>query len=301
MRFFGASVARSLLFSGVALAAAVYAFQQHRGGQAQRQAEWVESEKERYFPVLCFDILTVESVRFDHRKKPIELSLKDRWRLADGQPIEDAKLQVLLAQLRGLKAQKMDSKPDLEGLGLSDPTQTLEVRSGIHDQTCRVSLGQKHPTKPLYVLQRVQGDERLVGWAKLKPSGEQIIDLDELKATTVLPLRAGQIDGLSIHPQVGISPYQLNRAPGAFIVLDAGEEQRADQKLTEALLNQLVGLKGVLAEPDTPLSDPDLVVKVGHAPLNTRLEFYRQDDGLWIRTQGSVSYTHLTLPTIYSV
>jgi len=45
MRFFSAPIARSLLFSGVALALAVYAFQQHRGGQAQRQADWVEAEK----------------------------------------------------------------------------------------------------------------------------------------------------------------------------------------------------------------------------------------------------------------
>jgi len=288
MQFFSAPIARSLLFSGVALALAVFAFQQHRGGQAQRQADWVEAEEDRYFSALCFDVLTVDKVRLSDPKGSVELRLKDRWRHADGQPVEDAKLQIILAQLRGLQVEKIEPRPKDDALGLSIPTQTLEVSSSLNDKTCRLSLGQKHPTKPLYVLRRTDGQDDLVGWAKLKPSGGQLIDLNELAAVTILPLRAGQIDGLSIQPQVGNSPYQIRRARGLFVLTKAGDEQRADKELVEILLTKLVGLKGALEPSKTQLSDPDLVVVVGHAPLSTRLEFYRQNEALLIATQGFV-------------
>ena len=288
MTWLSPSVVRALLLSAIALVGSVALYNQYQATQELDHAQTLRDQKERYFSGLCFDSLTIDQVQIKDAKHDIQLRLKDRWRTADGGVIEDRKLQIVLAELRGLQVERMDHPNTLESLGLEPPKQALMVKSSIDPDVCHLSLGAKHPTKPLFVLQRNYQQKQLIGWAKVKTSADVLIDSSLLEVETILPLSVGQIDSLAVEPQVGLSAYQIRRRPGYYLLKTDAKEVRADRVTVEHILNQLVGLKGELQRQPIPLSDPDFILTIGHSPLKTRLAFYTQTDRLIIATKDLV-------------
>ena len=288
MTWLSPSIVRALLLSAIALVGSVVLYNHYQTTRELDDTQVLKDEKERYFSALCFDSLTVDQVRIKDSKNDIELRLKDRWRTADEGVIEDRKLQIILAELRGLQVERMEHPSALESLGLEPPQQSLTIKSSTHAESCRVHLGAKHPTQPLFIIQRdFQGDRR-IGWAKVKTSAGVLLNSASLEVETIVPLSMGQIDSLAVEPQVGLSAYQIRRRPGYYLLITDDRETRADRVMVEELLSQLVGLKGQLQKKPIPLSDPDFVLTIGHAPLKTRLAFYRQSDRLIIAIQDLI-------------
>ncbi|MBD36065.1 MAG: hypothetical protein CL512_04790 [Actinobacteria bacterium] len=282
MAWLSPSVTRALVVSAIALVGSLIFYSQYQTSKEEDQARALKFEKERFFNALCFDALTVDQVLIEDSKQKTQLRLEDRWRRANNGVIEDQKLKVALAELRGLRVERLDNPGQLASLGLDIPEQTLTVKSSIHKDSCRVSLGAKHPTKPFVVIQRRYQKQESIGWAKLRNSTGALIDLNQLKATTILPLSVGQIDSLAVAPQVGLSAYEIRRRHGYFLLVTPDQEERADRQTVDQVLTQLVGLKGELKTSATALSDPDLVLTIGHSPLKTRLAFYRQSERLLV-------------------
>ena len=162
MTWLSPSIVRALLLSAIALVGSVFLYHQYQTTIELDHAQTLKEEKERYFKALCFDALTIDQVRIEGTKGDLELRLKDRWRAADNGVIEDRKLQILLSELRGLQVERLDHPGALESLGLEPPQQSLTAKSSIHPDSCRVSLGAKHPTKPLFVLQRDYQHHQLI-------------------------------------------------------------------------------------------------------------------------------------------
>ncbi len=288
MAWLSPSVVRALLVSAVALVGSVALYNQYQITSDSDRKDLLKEQENRLFNALCFDALTIDQVQISEPKQEARLILKDRWRTADNGPIEDRKLQIVLAELRGLKVERLDQPNDLESLGLEPARQTITVKSSTHAESCRLSLGAKHPTKPWFVLKRDYEQRQAIGWAKVKTTNEVLIDLKSMQAETIVPLTMGQIDSLSIEPQVGLAAYQIRRRPGFYLLMAQELEVRADRVMVEELLSRLVGLKGRLQKEPPALSDPDVVVTVGHAPLKSRLAFYRQSDQLMIATNDLV-------------
>ncbi|MEE2835876.1 MAG: hypothetical protein VYB65_07665 [Myxococcota bacterium] len=282
------SIARALLFSGVAVSLAVALWLRQHEAADEQGLESTLAQKQRLFSPLCFDPAVTDQVRFEDRGAAVELRLKDRWRDAEQRVIEDRKLEVILATLRTTRAERLDGSVVPSDLGLEPPRHALELESSQHNRRCRVELGAKHPLDDRVVFRRIDGDETLVGWAKYSATNERLIELKGLAAETVLPLRSGDIDRLEVEPQVGMVPYEVRRIPGAFMLSNEQLQQRADQELIAELLDRLVSLKGELEETDRKLSDPDWIVRVHNGPLSVRLAFFRSADGLWIASDELV-------------
>ena len=288
MAWLSPSVVRALVLSAIALVGSVALYNQYQSTRDSDRKSSLIKENNRLFNALCFDALTIDQVQISEPKNEVKLLLKDRWRTADNEPIEDRKLQIALAELRGLKVERLDQPNDLESLGLEPARQTLTVKSSTHTEPCRLSLGAKHPMKPWFVLKRDYKQKQFVGWANVRTTNDVLIDLKSMQVETIVPLTAGQIDSLTIEPQVGLAAYQIRRRPGFYLLMSQEVEVRADRVMVEELLSRLVGLKGRLQKEPSALSDPDVVVTVGYAPLTLRLAFYRQSDQLIIATKDLV-------------
>ena len=282
----GKTVARALLFSGLALALAVVVLKRFDRQQREQFQAQQKIEKSRYFSALCGDISTYNRLLFSESNNEVVLQKKDRWRTASSRPVEGPALLVRLAHLRGLKVEELRSVDDLAGLGLKAPVQRLDLFGTA--APCSVSLGLKHPSDDRYALMRQSGQQRRIGWAKLKPQGEGLIGLKALRVRSPLPFSAGQIEALEFLPQVGAKRFEIRRKRGAFELSSASADQRADGPKTEALFSALVGLRGEWVETPPPLVDADLSLLIVHPPGRSRADFFLAEDRVYLRLGSSV-------------
>ncbi len=277
---------RALFFSGLALALAVFAFKRFDQHQASQYQQQQEAQKSRLFSALCDDVMRYTSLEFDENKRSVKLRKSDRWRLPSSRPIEDRELMVRLAQLRGLAIEELTDVDDLAGLGLNEPVQRLELIGG--QSNCVLSLGLKHPNEPRYALMRESGQTRRIGWAKLKPQGDGLIELKALRVRSPLPFSEGQIDALAFRPQVGAKPFELKRQRDRFDLITTAGDQRADEVQTKNLLTRLTGLRGEWVKTPPSLEDADLSLLIIHPPDRSQADFFLVDGRVYLRVGSSV-------------
>ena len=122
------SIARALLFSGVAVSLAVALWLRQHEAADEQGLESTLTQKQRLFSPLCFDPAVTDQVRFEDREAAVELRLKDRWRDAEQRVIEDRKLEVILATLRTTRAERLDGSVVPSDLGLEPPRHALVPR-----------------------------------------------------------------------------------------------------------------------------------------------------------------------------
>jgi hypothetical protein len=269
-------IVRSVVLSALALAAAVGLFLQTQEGENPQEKA---REKDDSFSLLCADDRLFTRLEWSEEKADVVLEKSDRWRRLDGTPVEDRLIQVRLGQLRGLRALPLakDSGATLESMGLKTPKQVLTLKGKGATQLCRLSLGVKHPLKPMFSVRLESAGRVRMGWAKVPLVVGGLMNLNAYRVRTVLPVTEGQIHALELLPQVTDERFKIERERGGFSVHHAEGVWPADEERTEALLRGVSQLKGELVKQAQALMDADLTVSVHHPPHRSQMKFFVEE------------------------